>query len=246
MNNKRIYGLKKEINSRSVKNFYNTRAKILDSHLHAIMLQPKSSDLPIQRNEFEKKVILDNILLEGNPKILDIGCGAGRIAAIMPNNLNYCGLDFAEEFIEIAQQTFQENENFSFHNVDIANFQNYEPIRGKKFNIVFIVGILIYLNDSIVQNLFTHLLNFFDKTQILQVYLRESISLLETRLTLDDFYSETLEDNYSAIYRTDQEYKGLLKIFESIGLYLSKELLFPEVLANNQETRQKLYILKRE
>lgn len=61
MNNKRIYGLKKNIESKNIQSFYNTRAKTIDSPLHAVMLQPKDSDLPIQRNTFEKNIILNDI-----------------------------------------------------------------------------------------------------------------------------------------------------------------------------------------
>lgn len=178
---------------------------------------------------------------------MDLGCGVGRIATLIPNNINcYYGLDFSEEFIIIAQQNFQDNSNFFLHNIDIANFQDCTAIQGKKFNMVFIVGILIYLNDVVIENIFTNLLKFFNQTEPLQLYIRESMSLLDTRLTLDDFYSNNLESNYSAIYRTDQEYKDLFKIFEPIGLRLSKEELFPETLGNNTETRQKFYIFKRE
>ena len=34
------------------------------------------------------------------------------------------------------------------------------------------------------------------------IYIRETISVMDTHLTLKNFYSENLETNYSAIYRT--------------------------------------------
>ena len=38
------------------------------------------------------------------------------------------------------------------------------------------------------------------------IYIRETLSFLETRLTLKDFFSENLEADYNAIYRTDDEF----------------------------------------
>ena len=43
------------------------------------------------------------------------------------------------------------------------------------------------------------------------IYIRETLSFLETRLTLKDFFSENLEADYNAIYRTDDEFLDFIK-----------------------------------
>jgi hypothetical protein len=42
------------------------------------------------------------------------------------------------------------------------------------------------------------------------MYLRESVSVIEDRLTLKDFYSDELKAEYSAVYRTVPEYNVLI------------------------------------
>lgn len=44
-----------------------------------------------------------------------------------------------------------------------------------------------------------------------QIYLRESISVMGQRLTLSNFYSEELQSEYCAIYRTPEEYLNIIR-----------------------------------
>ncbi|MBA8666296.1 class I SAM-dependent methyltransferase [Holosporaceae bacterium 'Namur'] len=244
--NGKIYGGNKEIEFNNIRNIYNSRAKAIDSPLHAVMLQGKESELPILRNEFEKNIIKDNLQFDNNSKILDLGCGAGRVAKILPDNISYYyGVDFSEELIKIAQNELKNNNNFFFVNTEVSQFQNSGEVIDKRFNTVFIIATMIYLNEPSIKAIFTNLLDYIEYKKPAQIYIRESISLLNNRISLDKFYSDKLETNYSSIYRTDGEYKELFKTFELAGFHLDKELLFPEQLGNNTETRQKSYILKR-
>ncbi|WP_341763789.1 class I SAM-dependent methyltransferase [Candidatus Tisiphia endosymbiont of Beris chalybata] len=247
MHDKKIYGKIKEVNFKNIQTLFDSRTESINSPLHAIMLQNQDSDLPVRRNLYEQEIILTEILINQDSKVLDLGCGYGRIAQMIPNNISYYyGLDFSEKFIRIAQQNFLYNDNFFFSNYDVTNFYNNNVIKYKKFNVVFIVGTMMYLNDFAVSQVYTNILDYLEENKSAVIYIRESVSLLEDRITLDNFYSDKLESNYSAIYRTDAEYKNLFKIFESKGFYLSKSLLFDESLANNSETKQKFYILRRD
>ncbi len=68
------------------------------------------------------------------------------------------------------------------------------------------------------------------------------------RLTLDKFYSEDLDSEYSAIYRTlDQYQKAIQEIMVPAQFEIVKaDFLYPEQLNNRKETVQYYFILERQ
>ncbi len=78
--------------------------------------------------------ILKLINLKGSEKILDIGCGDGKITADIAKNLttgSIIGLDLSQEMIEFAKtKHFQKNLSFFLQDVQEINFIN-------SFNIIF-------------------------------------------------------------------------------------------------------------
>ena len=77
--------------------------------------------------------------------------------------------------------------------------------------------------------------------------IREPIGLSE-RLTLKDFFSDELQDNYNAIYRTREELQFFLdEAFLQKGFTVTEEgFLFDEDLLNNRkETAQYYYVIER-
>ena len=69
----------------------------------------------------------------------------------------------------------------------------------------------------------------------------------EKRLTLSDFYSDSLTQNYTAIYRSIEEYDELInKYFLNNDFsMIAKGSLFDEKLKNRKETLDYYYVLKR-
>ena len=67
------------------------------------------------------------------------------------------------------------------------------------------------------------------------------------RLTLDRFYSDSLSQDYTAIYRSTREYKGLVgRYFLDNGFVVKEEgELFEEGLRNRKETLDYYFILER-
>ena len=78
------------------------------------------------------------------------------------------------------------------------------------------------------------------------LYLSEPIAR-EERLTLKQFYSDAMAEEYSAIYRTDQEYQKLFEVFYQRGFQLKvSEPLFDVDIKGRKETVQWVYVLERE
>lgn len=78
-----------------------------------------------------------------------------------------------------------------------------------------------------------------------QLYLKESMGF-EKRLTLKDIHSDALKQEYSAIYRSIEEYRRLFdKYFGSTFTTAKDEPLFDEGMLNRKETLDYYFILKR-
>ena len=70
-----------------------------------------------------------------------------------------------------------------------------------------IAGVSMYINDAELRKCYDSLTDILNEGAI--VYIEESIGVNE-RLTLDHIWSDSLKDNYDAIYRTRKEYLELM------------------------------------
>lgn len=239
---------KVNIDYRETNRFFGERAKKYkeDNPYSVTMYQDNNPELVKMRNEKEIEKLLPKLGLDECSRVLDIACGIGRWAdAIIQDISEYIGIDFSKELIEIAKSR-NKKENFYFYQgaaseiSDILSVHHIEEI-----NKILMMGILMYLNDNEVTDLFKQISRIPAKN--VTVCIREPIAI-EDRLTLKEFYSAELKDSYSAIYRTREELQEFMK--ESLfreGFQIKQEgFLFEEdALNNRKETVQYYYLLER-
>lgn len=228
--------------------FFDERAKKYnDSNPYSVtMYQDDHPELVKQRNQREIELIKPKLDLSKRSKILDVGCGIGRWAdAIKGEEIElYCGIDFSEELVKLANER-NINKRYAFFQggcTEITNVIHEQGYSG--FNRVLVMGVLIYLNDDEVIECLNQIEKVSEKDVI--VCIREPIGI-EDRLTLKDYYSNELKADYSAIYRTNQE---LMRCFDSC--FISKGLnlvetggMYKKELNNRAETEQHYYLFKR-
>ena len=104
----------------------------------------------------------------------------------------------------------------------------------------------MYLNDEEVKETFRQIEHLCEQKSL--ICIREPIGVTE-RLTLKDFYSEELDDDYSAIYRTRDEIKQIIDdVLVQKGFKILQEgfLFSEERLNNRKETEQYYYLIGRE
>lgn len=237
-----------DIDYQKTTKFFEQRAKIYkDSNPYAVtMYQDNDSKLVEQRNRKEIEILYPLLKIDKNSRILDLACGIGRWAdAVGEEIVEYCGVDFSNSLIEIAQRRNCRPE-MSFLTGSVIEIDNILSQSGKKcFNRILLIGILMYINDADVLDTLRQIERHCEEHTI--ICIREPIGIIE-RLTLKDFYSEDLKDNYNAIYRTGAELKEMLQdSLLSKGFCIVKEdFLFRESgLNNRKETAQYYYILER-
>ena len=234
----RLYGEKEDINKENIKDFFDKRAEKKVESLMTITSFQEKENLD-QRQEEESKIVLENIDLNGK-KILEIGCGIGRWAEIFHDKCDtYLGLDFAKNLIKIAKENYN-YENCYFQEMSAVDIKIDELLVKPPFDIIFIAGVLVFLNDEDIPKMINQINKLISNEKT--IYIRETISLMDTRLTLKDFYSENLETNYSAIYRTKEELIDFFKEFKDITDM--KDDTIYETLKKYDETGYRYFIIK--
>ena len=234
----RLYGEKESIDCEKVKDFFDNRAsKEVENILSITMYQ--DSDVVEKRHKDESKIVLEKLDVT-NKKILEIGCGIGRWAEVFEDKCDsYLEIDYSKNLIEIANKTY-DYDNCYFQEMSATDLKIDELKLSPPFDIILIIGVLIYLNDEDIKQMMEEINKVSDENTI--VYVRETISYMDTRLTLKDFYSEDLDEEYNAIYRTENE---LLEYFN--WLKNKNEIISSKIHDEtnpHKETGYKYFIIK--
>lgn len=250
-NESRVYGRKQEINPDEVKKLYAARAdKSKTVHVDAPVVL--SSDVDINNIEawtsWELKQWFPLLQLDEESVVFELGFGTGRMTKyIVPTAKQYIGVDYVQEFVDIIKERddIGIKENTRFLNYDFEQFlsdANSENI--PKFTHFFLSGgVSMYMNDEVVQRCIEKMEEILCEESI--IYISEPIAL-EERLTLNSFYSEQIAHDYSAIYRTEEEYMTLFTPLLKKGYLVKKsELFFENDIKKQKETQQWIFILER-
>lgn len=217
---KRINSEVIDIDVQSTKAFFdNRKKKELPHRYNYVNYQDDKPEVALERDRIEKGKIERFIHFKESDYILDIGCGVGRWGdAIIPqlNSGKYVGVDYTQDFIDIAKNHFQ-NQKSKFI---CAPFQTLKTSLEKEkilreYDVILINGVLMYINDEDIDCCLGGIDSLLKKEGF--IYIKESVGI-KKRLTLVDFYSTELEANYNVIYRSIYEYtKFLSKYFLSMG-----------------------------
>ena len=142
--------------------------------------------------------------LTRDARVLDPGCGIGRIAFALfhylSKNGRYTGFDVSEPAIDLARQIFSKASNFRFEHVGLQN-KMYNPkgtIKAAKFTFPFNSGDFDF---AVMTSVFTHLL-----TAETQQYLKEISrtlvsggSCFATFFVLDEFAKRSVDKRQASL-----------------------------------------------
>ena len=236
MDSHRIYEEKTDIDGKHTQDFYDMRAGQLskmECPYTAVLLGDQSPGHAAKWNVFERENILPKLNITKSSNVLDIGCGIGRWAEqVIPLCNHYCGVDFSSGMIKAAKErACNLTGDFEFLNYSFQELveQKGEEFKGK-FDRLIIAGVCMYINDAELPGCLKKLLTFFKEDSIF--YLTETVGV-EKRLTLKEFYSDTLKCDYDAIYRTPEEYKEYFEVIEGAGFAVLQQEFLPKL--NNEE-----------
>lgn len=248
----RIFSLSEEekpvIDKAAVLDFFEKRAVKVETlgPTRAVIYQDKNLNIAERRDAVEKALLYPKIKLGKEECVLDAGCGTGRWAElIIPACRYYHGVDVSPGLVRVAKQRFGHLPNAQF---SICSLDELLPevvgVTGP-FSRIVAFGVFIYLNDDAVLCALKRIAMVAAKKAMIVV--REPIAL-QKRLTLQEVFSEDMDQNYSAIYRTEQE---LLDMFdETVGslgfrLFDSGDVYMESELNNRAETKQRWFLYTR-
>lgn len=237
-----------QIDPAAVETFFCKRAEKAKTigALRAVIYQDKHPDLAERRDAAEKALLLPKLQLKSNSRVLDIGCGTGRWTGVLsPKVVLYHGTDFAAGLIELARAEYGKSTNVRYTVIpsESISLQTLGETHG--FDRIVVLGLLIYLNEESVFETLRRILSV--ATAECRLLIREPVAIGE-RLTIKDHFSEDMELQYSAIYRTEQELLDMIR--ETLGQadfnLIDSGYVYAEPHMNNRaDTIQKWYLLER-
>lgn len=240
----RIKTKKVNISNRNIKNFFKGRVNKLGINpITSVLYQDAHPEIANMRDLYEKKFVLNKIKFYGTDNVLDLGCGIGRWADVLKDKVKqYIGTDYIKEFIDYAKERYKTNKNLKFICCSAQN-TTWDKLKIKnKFSKVIIAGLFIYLNDDEVIQVAENIKELSSENTI--IYLREPCGI-DTRLTLDNIWSDELNQSYNAIYRTRKELLTLIfKVLDKYEIIFEGDLYDDNNLNNRQDTKQQVVILK--
>lgn len=224
----RIVGRKEDISYGSVEHFFEARGgSALRHRYNYVMYLDDHPEVAVQRDMQAKAKIESQLDIREGMAVLDLGCGIGRWGELFcKKGARYVGIDGSETMIRRAEENLSA---YADKMLLVGNLRDAGSILQSpafsdrpKFDIIFICGVMMYLNDDDVAAIL-RLLPGLLKAQG-HICFIESMAESE-RLTLKDIYSEDLKQNYSAIYRTDDEFMALMSDAFGDGLKLKLDEL---------------------
>jgi SAM-dependent methyltransferase len=237
----RIHGTRAAIDARKVNAFFAGRCRE-DGSMASMMLRRDPGDgVAEKRNAKEVELLFDLVRPDTGFSVLDLGCGPGRWAQNLADRVGcYVGVDFVARHVEVAQRAHASRDNVVFLQMDAADL-DVGALPCSSYDLVLITGLQVYLNDPDVETLLEKLPGLAAR----HLYIRESVSVTGTRLTLKDYPSEELGEPYHAIYRTPEEYAELFAShLEGFALQATDRFLTRELGARD-ETNQHYWLFDR-
>ena len=141
----------KKLDKKNIKMFFKERAKKHEEKypLKSVIYQDKNPSLAKERDLYEKNKIRNLLKISKDDVVLDVGCGIGRWAGEMSGMVKkYIGIDYINEFINIAKTKYKSNSNTHFICLDGTKLSNFEVKNHSPYNVIIIIGFFMYIDTE--------------------------------------------------------------------------------------------------
>lgn len=189
-----------KINPERVKQFWRERADLYGKVPVENIVLFKDSAESKERDTLLKEKIESEMNPNKDRKILDMGCGTGRISLFLAPKAEYViGVDYTKKLIDIAEKEKrkQKIENAFFLNDNCKTFRYQD-----KFDMAVICGVLLYLNDEEVEQFIRNTVHHIKKDG--KIIVKEPVGV-KGRFELINKYVQELGTKYNSIYRIKED-----------------------------------------
>ena len=224
-----------------VKAFWSERIKRLgEVPMEALTNLEENPVLMKEKILFEQDKVFQWINPTQSTTVLDLGAGIGNWAIPLSKKAkSVLAVEYIDDLVNVGRE-YVEKENIK--NIEFIQSSAQDYVCEKKVDLVFISGLFVYLNDDDCEKLINNLKECCHQST--KIFVRDGTGIGE-RFEVNDKGSNELNTNYSAIYRTKNEYVNL---FKKIGYKLSKDdNMFPDGHPLNKypETRLRIYLFEK-
>ncbi len=252
MSETRIYGTSVSVNEDNIKAFWEQRAGMYkekgDSTV--ILYGEQLSDYVAKQNAFTGNVLIPQLDITGNSRILDVGCGVGRLARMfLPKCGFYYGVDFSQSMVNTTRLVCKKMKSdgckadYKIEQLSLSEaLQKTPEYYGGVFDCICICGVCMYVNDESLRESFCNIPTLLGSHSA--ALFQEPVGKSE-RLTLNNFYSGALNTLYNAIYRTPREYLSLYQPLLKAGFNIESQGKLADLDENYADTYRWYAVLKR-
>jgi cyclopropane fatty-acyl-phospholipid synthase-like methyltransferase len=226
------------IDKSKVKAFWDARAKALGAVAFDSIanLEQDPDDLALKVRLESEKVFAYLESVQGKT-VLDLGAGVGQWSFRLLDSgaSQVTAVEYSEELAAIGRREAARRGVSGLEFV-VSAAESFTTDR--TFDVVFISGLFVYMNDDQAEQLMANLSTFCRPDTV--VLLRDGTAVAD-RYEIDNRLSAHLQTNYSATYRTVGEY---LQLFSDQGFeVLRHENMFDEDCPLNKypETRLRIF-----
>ena len=226
-----------QIDSQAVLHFWEQRAKSYEGQdLVNLSNLEADAELAKYKHERELDVLSQYMRPSAKLKMLDLGAGHGAWSAVFaPQVHSVTAVEYASGMAAAARDNVERK---GIENVQVvcAAAQDFES--EEKYDLVLLSGLTIYLNEDELDRLLLNLSGYTASNA--RVILRDGTGKTET-FTINNRFSDELQANYSAFYRTAEQY---IKKFAEFGFAIRQhQNMFPDgsVLNKRVETILRVY-----
>ena len=247
----RIINENVNVDDNRVHDFFDNRVnKKLFHRYNLVNYQDNHPEVALERDKAEKAFIFPYLMVKEDTVILDIGCGVGRWGDRLTTELEsgkYIGVDYSDKIIEVAKKVAIEDGTADKRLYFVGRFQDIietlEKNNIEKVDLIIINGTLMYINDCDISKCLKSLPGLLNDNG--RIYIKESVGI-NNRYTLKDIYSEELGSQYSAIYRSVEEYNNVFsETFVDLKLLHDGEIFKEGILHNRKETTVYYWIFEK-
>ena len=228
-----------------MKEFWEEQSLKKVEFIHSISNLSRDQDFSKEKSKIEMLVVKNNFdeIKKHFDSCIEIGAGTCQWTplikkyskSVLATDTSMSMLKKGKEYLEKKYQL----KGVSFFSGDILKEEFPEK---SPYDLFFISGLVLYLDEKIFLDLLNFINNFSSKDSI--ILMREPVAI-NKRYILDNVFSEELQMNYSAIYRTESE---IIENFKKFKFSISdKKWFHPDGSKFNKwdETRLKLFTFKR-
>ena len=206
-----------------------------------VNLEQNPENLKIKIRDETNKIFSWLPELQGK-SILDLGSGIGQwtFRFVERGADKITAVEYIPELVNIGKQEAEQN---GYDNVEFIVFPAEDFICDEFFDIIFVSGLFLYLNDDQMDKILGNLIQMSSPDTLIMI--RDSVGVFE-RYEINNRFSDHLQEYYSAIYRTAEDY---IDLFSHAGFEcINHENMFPEGHPLNKypETRLHLFNFRKQ